>query len=215
MAIIVLCLLGRSGVSKSHTKNPFSLSEGQINIGDEYQADIPDCDPDDCLLQYMQEEATDKRQSICVWKGPDAEDMLTEEQIRDFCIVARERYHFNVEQALGILQYANMDVERAMKSLEDYRSMPDEWSRSDKILFEQAFAFNGKIFRRIKQMVTLKAGGSARAVDKCTFLFSSQIKRFRTSSNITIRGRKSVKGKRVSLNKRIGNGNRLGKVVLS
>lgn len=47
------------------------------------------------------------------------------------------------------------DLEKAVIDLANFTPFPDEWSKEDKVLFEQAFQFHGKCFHRIRQMVSL------------------------------------------------------------
>ena len=54
------------------------------------------------------------------------------------------------EQALGMLFWHKYNVERAMTDLANFTPYPDDWSVEDKVLFEQAFSFHGKVFHRIR-----------------------------------------------------------------
>jgi len=67
--------------------------------------------------------------------------------------VAKEKYGYNGEQALGMLFWHKHDLERAVMDLANFTPFPDEWTTEDKVLFEQAFQFHGKSFHRIRQMV--------------------------------------------------------------
>lgn len=71
--------------------------------------------------------------------------------------MAKERYGYNGEQALGMLFWHKHDLERAVLDLANFTPFPDEWSVEDKVLFEQAFLFHGKSFHRIRQMVRAAA----------------------------------------------------------
>lgn len=46
------------------------------------------------------------------------------------------------------------DLEKAVVDLANFTPFPDEWTKEDKVLFEQAFQFHGKCFHRIRQMVS-------------------------------------------------------------
>lgn len=68
--------------------------------------------------------------------------------------MAKEKYGYNGEQALGMLFWHKHDLERAVMDLANFTPFPDEWTIEDKVLFEQAFQFHGKSFHRIRQMVS-------------------------------------------------------------
>jgi hypothetical protein len=73
--------------------------------------------------------------------------------VEDYISVAKEKYGYNSEQALGMLFWHKHDLEKALIDLSNFTPFPDEWSVEDKVLFEQAFQFHGKSFHRIRQMV--------------------------------------------------------------
>lgn len=76
--------------------------------------------------------------------------------VEDYIVLAKDKYGYNGEQALGMLFWHKHDLERAMLDLANFTPFPDEWSVEDKVLFEQAFQFHGKSFHRIRQMVSTK-----------------------------------------------------------
>lgn len=67
--------------------------------------------------------------------------------------LAKDKYGYNAEQALGMLFWHRHDLEKATADLANFTPFPDEWTTEDKVLFEQAFQFHGKSFHRIRQMV--------------------------------------------------------------
>lgn len=73
--------------------------------------------------------------------------------MEEYITVAKEKYGYNGEQALGMLFWHKHDLERAVLDLANFTPFPDEWTVEDKVLFEQAFQFHGKSFHRIRQMV--------------------------------------------------------------
>lgn len=73
--------------------------------------------------------------------------------VEEYISVAKEKYGYNGEQALGMLFWHKHDLERAVLDLANFTPFPDEWTVEDKVLFEQAFQFHGKSFHRIRQMV--------------------------------------------------------------
>lgn len=76
--------------------------------------------------------------------------------VEEYITVAKERYGYNGEQALGMLFWHKHDLEKAVLDLANFTPFPDEWTKEDKVLFEQAFQFHGKCFHRIRQMVRIK-----------------------------------------------------------
>ena len=45
------------------------------------------------------------------------------------------------------------NIDKSLSDLANFTPFPDEWTVEDRVLFEQAFAFHGKSFPRIRQMV--------------------------------------------------------------
>lgn len=78
--------------------------------------------------------------------------------VEDYIVLAKDKYGYNGEQALGMLFWHKHDLERAVMDLANFTPFPDEWSVEDKVLFEQAFQFHGKSFHRIRQMVSVPSG---------------------------------------------------------
>lgn len=76
--------------------------------------------------------------------------------VDEYITLAKEKYGYNGEQALGMLFWHKHDLERAVLDLANFTPFPDEWSVEDKVLFEQAFQFHGKSFHRIRQMVIIR-----------------------------------------------------------
>lgn len=80
--------------------------------------------------------------------------MIDDERLEEYINLAKERYGYNAEQALGMLFWHKHDLEKAVTDLANFTPFPDEWSKEDRVLFEQAFTFHGKCFHRIRQMVS-------------------------------------------------------------
>lgn len=97
--------------------------------------------------------------------------------MEEYISLAKEKYGYNSEQALGMLFWHKHDLEKAMVDLSNFTPFPDEWSVEDKVLFEQAFQFHGKSFHRIRQMVSYISGLILLALLFLivAFLFSCQI----------------------------------------
>lgn len=97
--------------------------------------------------------------------------MMSVHLVEDYIILAKDKYGYNGEQALGMLFWHKHDLDRAVLDLANFTPFPDEWSVEDKVLFEQAFQFHGKSFHRIRQMVALLNG--EHPSELLTFLCSS------------------------------------------
>jgi len=140
-------------------------SDSGMRIGDDYQAVIPEFDPD-----FKPDSSHD---AMLVWAPkPD----LNEQKLDDYVTLAKEKYGYNAEQALGMLFWHKYNVDRAMIDLANFTPYPDDWSVEDKVLFEQAFSFHGKVFHRIRQMLPDKSIGSL-----VKYYYSWKKTRFRTS----------------------------------
>ncbi|KAE8738161.1 hypothetical protein FOCC_FOCC016359 [Frankliniella occidentalis] len=135
-----------------HASEDSSIEEEadeRIRVGRDYQAIAPDLIP----LQDRKAELTVLQdRALLVWSPTvDIPDM------DDYISLAKERYGYNGEQALGMLFWHKHDLERAILDLSNFTPFPDEWSVEDKVLFEQAFQFHGKSFHRIRQMLPDKS----------------------------------------------------------
>ncbi|XP_067943655.1 REST corepressor 2-like [Watersipora subatra] len=117
-----------------------------MRVGKDYQASIPECNP---------EEYKAKHEALLIWQ-PCLQRIRTD-QLDDFCKLARERHKYSEEQALGMLFWNKHDLEKALQDLSNFAPFPDDWSTEDKVLFEQAFAYHGKSFHRIREMLPDKS----------------------------------------------------------
>jgi len=135
---------GQGGSESSDDEN-----QGRIRVGREYQAVAPPYLP-----------PSERRPDLCperallVWSPIHT---ISNKRLDEFVQVAKDKYSYNVEQALGMLFWHKHDLERAMQDLANFTPFPDEWSVEDKVLFEQAFQFHGKSFHRIRQMLPDKS----------------------------------------------------------
>lgn len=119
----------------------------KIRVGKDYQTICPDfIPPQDRKLESLNDRA------LLVW-SPTKD--IPDNKLEDYISVAKERFGYNGEQALGMLFWHKHDLERAVMDLANFTPFPDEWTEEDKVLFEQAFQFHGKSFHRIRQMVRL------------------------------------------------------------
>ncbi|XP_029449140.1 REST corepressor 3 isoform X12 [Rhinatrema bivittatum] len=155
------------------TKSPSTASNGHyseesgsddehgdvgMRVGADYQARIPDYDPD-CRwkLTKVEETAlgatkyTDKDNGgMLVWSPHHS---IPDTKLDEYIAIAKEKHGYNVEQALGMLFWHKHNIEKSLADLPNFTPFPDEWTVEDKVLFEQAFSFHGKSFHRIQQML--------------------------------------------------------------
>ncbi|XP_017029041.1 REST corepressor isoform X1 [Drosophila kikkawai] len=131
------------------TKAKQSEYEEKIRVGRDYQAVCPPLVPEvERRPELMNERA------LLVW-SPTKE--IPDLKLEEYISVAKEKYGYNGEQALGMLFWHKHDLERAVMDLANFTPFPDEWTIEDKVLFEQAFQFHGKSFHRIRQMLPDKS----------------------------------------------------------
>lgn len=79
---------------------------------------------------------------------------IPDSKIDEYIAIAKEKFGYNGEQALGMLFWHKHDLDRAIADLVNFTPFPDEWTDEDRVLFDQAFQFHGKSFHRIRQMVS-------------------------------------------------------------
>ncbi|KAI9590366.1 REST corepressor isoform X1 [Glossina fuscipes] len=132
---------------KSKTKQ--SEYEEKIRVGRDYQAVCPPLIPE----HERKPECLNDR-ALLVW-SPTKD--IPDTKLEEYISVAKEKYGYNGEQALGMLFWHKHDLERAVMDLANFTPFPDEWTVEDKVLFEQAFQFHGKSFHRIRQMLPDKS----------------------------------------------------------
>ncbi|XP_018803009.1 PREDICTED: REST corepressor isoform X2 [Bactrocera latifrons] len=135
----------RNGKSKAKQ----SEYEEKIRVGRDYQAVCPPLIPEN---DRKPEGLNDR--ALLVW-SPTRE--IPDAKLEEYISVAKEKYGYNGEQALGMLFWHKHDLERAVMDLANFTPFPDEWTVEDKVLFEQAFQFHGKSFHRIRQMLPDKS----------------------------------------------------------
>lgn len=132
------------------TKTKTSEYEAEkIRVGRDYQAVCPELIP---APERKPEMMNDR--ALLVW-SPTKD--IPEMKLEEYISVAKEKYGYNGEQALGMLFWHKHDLERAVLDLANFTPFPDEWTAEDKVLFEQAFQFHGKSFHRIRQMLPDKS----------------------------------------------------------
>jgi len=121
----------------------------RIRVGRDYQAVPPPFIP---ASERRPEQCAER--ALLVWSPA---THVAGQKLDEFIQVAKEKYGYNSEQALGMLFWHKHDLDRALQDLANFTPFPDEWSVEDKVLFEQAFQFHGKSFHRIRQMLPDKS----------------------------------------------------------
>lgn len=129
-----------------HASDTSSEEEGEkIRVGRDYQAVVPECIP---INDRRPEQCAER--ALLVWSPTTT---IPDYKLDEYISLAKEKYGYNGEQALGMLFWHKHDLERAILDLANFTPFPDEWTVEDKVLFEQAFQFHGKSFHRIRQML--------------------------------------------------------------
>ncbi|XP_058448259.1 REST corepressor isoform X2 [Malaya genurostris] len=158
----------RKNGNSSKAAKAKSEYEEKIRVGRDYQAVCPELIPS---IDRKPENLNDR--ALLVW-SPTKE--IPDIKLEEYITVAKEKYGYNGEQALGMLFWHKHDLERAVLDLANFTPFPDEWTVEDKVLFEQAFQFHGKSFHRIRQMLPDKSIASL-----VKFYYSWKKTRSRTS----------------------------------
>ncbi|KAB0800060.1 hypothetical protein PPYR_07940 [Photinus pyralis] len=120
----------------------------KIRVGRDYQAVCPELTPENLRKPELLAD-----RALLVW-SPTTD--IADSKLEDYILLAKDKYGYNGEQALGMLFWHKHDLDRAVLDLANFTPFPDEWSVEDKVLFEQAFQFHGKSFHRIRQMLPEK-----------------------------------------------------------
>lgn len=135
--------------SSSEDENVVPFAAEKIRVGRDYQAVCPELEP---LEQRKPDQISDR--ALLVW-SPTSD--ISDIKLDEYITIAKEKYGYNGEQALGMLFWHKHDLNRASIDLANFTPFPDEWTVEDKVLFEQAFQFHGKSFHRIRQMLPDKS----------------------------------------------------------
>ncbi|XP_028252258.1 REST corepressor 1 isoform X2 [Parambassis ranga] len=125
---------------------------GGMRVGPQYQAVVPDFDPDVAQAAQLRE-----NMGMLVWIPYGG---LNHTQLDEYVAIAKEKHGYNTEQALGMLFWHKHNIEKSLADLPNFTPFPDEWTVEDRVLFEQAFSFHGKSFHRIQQMLPDKSMAS-------------------------------------------------------
>ncbi|XP_006825765.1 REST corepressor-like protein isoform X1 [Saccoglossus kowalevskii] len=146
-----------AGASNGHMSDDSASSssddehEPGMRVGEDYQAPIPEMANGDIPPGQR---GDGRPEALLVW-APTTD--IGDEKLDEYIKVAKEKYGYNTEQALGMLFWHRHDVDKSLADLPNFTPFPDEWTVEDKVLFEQAFSFHGKSFHRIRQMLPDKS----------------------------------------------------------
>ncbi|CAG0886717.1 unnamed protein product [Darwinula stevensoni] len=127
---------------------------GGMRVGRDYQAVVPP------IIQANERKArleASGERALLVWSPTTT---VSDAELDRYIALAKEKYGYNPEQALGMLFWHRYDLKAAEGELPNFTPFPDEWSKEDRALFEQAFAFHGKSFNKIRQMLPEKSMAS-------------------------------------------------------
>ncbi|XP_072039320.1 REST corepressor 3-like [Amphiura filiformis] len=156
--------------------------EPGMRVGQEYQAEIPE------IQDVPPSRRDDSRpEALLVW-SPGNE--VSETKLDEYITLAKDKYGYNTEQALGMLFWHKHSIEKSLADLPNFTPFPDEWTVEDRVLFEQAFSFHGKSFHRIRQMLPDKS-------ISCLVKYYYQWKKTRTRTSLMDRqARKLASGQK-------------------
>jgi len=124
-----------------------------VRVGRDYQAVVPKIE----TVKPKPAPPNLPEHAVLVWSPY---NHLDEKELDKYLTIAKDKYNYNMEQALGMLCWHKYDIKKAELDLPNFTPFPDEWSVEDKVLFEQAFQFHDKHFHKIKQMLPDKAMAS-------------------------------------------------------
>ncbi|XP_054152941.1 REST corepressor 1-like [Oppia nitens] len=141
-------LNNNNGIHSTDDSNHSDDSDHGMRVGSEYQAIVPE------MVSILPAPDHEPERAVLVWSPcNDIPDI----KLDDYLNLAKEKYTYNSEQALGMLCWHKFNLEKAMADLPNFTPFPDEWTVEDKVLFEQAFQFHDKHFHKIRQMLPDKS----------------------------------------------------------
>lgn len=135
----------QSNANQKHNADDDYLEDHGMRIGHNYQAEIPQFIAYAPAPEYYEDE-----KAIRVWSP---HNKIPDHILDEFIGKAKDKFFYNMEQALGMLSWHKFDLNRAYADLANFVPYPNEWSVEDKVLFEQAYQFHEKQFNKIKQML--------------------------------------------------------------
>lgn len=123
--------------------------EFKIRIGDEYQIDLSDYNP----LKNLKFRKKIIEKETTIWRPSEQVD---ESKVDLYLKELSKQNYFNIENALAILYETNYDTEKAIELLKISDFNSNEWTKEDRLLFEQGLWYYGKNFHRINQLLPHK-----------------------------------------------------------
>lgn len=76
----------------------------------------------------------------------------TNNKLEAYINYAESTFNYNIEHALSVLFLQKNNFDNAKKALDRYKPRSDEWTESDKKLFNRAFKIHGKNFHEIRKL---------------------------------------------------------------
>ena len=141
-----------SNANQKHSADDDYQEDHGMRIGHNYQADLPQFIAYAPAPEYYEDE-----KAIRVWSP---HNKIPDHVLDEYLNKAKDKFYYNIEQALGMLSWHKFDLNRAYADLPNFVPYPNEWSVEDKVLFEQAYQFHEKQFNKIKQMLPDKSMAS-------------------------------------------------------
>lgn len=131
-----------NSTSRGHSLPKVSKpKKAEIRIGGSYQADIPP-------IKKQSQAEDGECLSYLVYRPS---NKVSEEQFEEFIKIAKNKYGHGVEMAHNAMCWGGHDLKAAESILSNYHPNPMvEWSKADRVLFEQGFKTYGKDFFKIK-----------------------------------------------------------------
>lgn len=127
---------------RSKVSNQFEFQS--VNIGPDFQADIPD------LISEGPCPKSENENDRLIWAPNFAID---DKALKKYAEEVREKHGYSHEQSLGMLYWNDYNFEKTRADVYNYVPTPDEWSKEEKALFEDGFKKYGKNFNEIHRML--------------------------------------------------------------
>uniref|UniRef100_A0A8R1I0B0 Uncharacterized protein n=1 Tax=Caenorhabditis japonica TaxID=281687 RepID=A0A8R1I0B0_CAEJA len=123
-------------------RRPLANTNKSINVGDEFQARIPeDIDPKPTHIEDPDE---------LVWETP---EKINDEKLLSFAKEASDRYRIPIDRALWILTKENFDFDAAILNIAKRNDHRDLWTDDEVRTFHNVYSLIGKHFVVIRQML--------------------------------------------------------------
>lgn len=134
--------------SDSTINEDTSQQTNKIRIGEEHQANLTN-------FFFRQNRNDVFEKETLIWNP---QNNLSDSTIDEFLSEASDKFSYTIEQGLALLFINRYDLNRTYNDLKyTYIPKPNEWSKEDNILFEQAYMGLGKNFNKIRQVLPDKS----------------------------------------------------------